>query len=369
MTITGPDIHSMIFSRSAPNIILSQVSGGPVQIRITHNGASTTYDINVNPSTKTCTIALREILRALEPNTIAQTIPASASPWIETFPDEITMEILIDGEVGGSWRGRFIPGFCKDSDVLQMLLNEQYWWTFRKQTAHTYRFSREYLTTGIEPYLEGHEIHIVFHFKNNGKKDIIWEPSHDPSAHKETFDVSYRRIRQIADTMGYADDEIIAYDVYGSTSSGSDRPIGQRFIVAPNNRKVRGFFFRNSLGAFDTVYSTGEISRAIESECKTFIASREELEISNLSHEVIKVDTGYIAAKAELNLWYEFLRSAERYAINSDGSISRIIVDGSDSEKTLSEAGSLNFRFRMSIENEGSDLTKSHLEEFSDEFT
>ncbi|MGN1220664.1 MAG: hypothetical protein ACI4TU_06975 [Candidatus Cryptobacteroides sp.] len=208
------------------------------------------------------------------------------------------------------------------------------------------------------------------HLGRTGKVSILYKSLlTTKQASLATIDCSYDKIESIAKENGYGDDDILAYDIYGSDGVSRDCPIGQRFIIAPNDRNVRAWTFRNSLGAFDTVYSSGELCRAIDSETRNFTTSGSEMELANISKEVFTVNTGYIRSKGELNLGYEFLRSSERYILSADGNHHRIVVDSQDSKKVLDAAGSLSFKCRMSEEVFGYAEEKSVLDEWSDEFT
>lgn len=240
----------------------------------------------------------------------------------------------------------------------------------RPQTAYTYPWSREILQLATPAYSDAVDIFVDIHFAEYGKKRLPYiSIPESGSPRLVAIDVSYKHIEALAFTSEYVDGHILAYDVVGISGGEDNLPIGQRFVVAPKDRNVRGWYFRNSLGAFDTVYSFGSFARALESEAKTFTTNKRELELSNITKETFSVDTGYIKNEKELNLWYEFLRSTERYIILSDNDVARIVVDESDSEKTLNEAGSISFRCRMSEEVEGYDFSKSPLEDFSDGFT
>lgn len=359
--MTVSTIDNIVFSRTCRDII---ITNAPATFTIQFEYHGRKFGFDARPFSGSYRLKLSEILRALENETI---LPKSQNTVTLYAPETLIIRFGQNNNVECTRNVRWIPGYCSAEDIANELLAGHYWWTFRSQNAKTYKFAKEYLQTRISTS-SSLPFKLTFHFKKKGKVVHEWTSfSSSDSTKILQLDLSYKTIRQIADEIGYKDDELLAYDISGG--SAQDKPVGQRFIVAPNDRKVRAFCFRNSLGAFDTVYSCGEVNLAIESERKSFITSRQEIEIGNVSKEVIKVDTGYIATRRELNLWYEFLRSYERYLINSDGTMSRIVVDDSDSQKTLHAVGSLNFKFRMSVENEGYEITTSRLEEFSDEFT
>ena len=369
MNITGPNSNEIIFSRTTKDIVVSDIPSGPLfEVYFVYEGRR--FGFEARAYNGKYTLRLSEVLKALETNTTAPDVPPGGS--VNIYPKTLTIEFLLGEELEASRVIHWIPGYCKaNSSAVSQLMNSGFWWTMRPQTAYTYAWSREILQLALPEYYDQVDIYVDIHFAEYGKKRLqyLTIEADEPDAHLVAIDVSYKHIEELAYRSEYVDGHILAYDVLGVAGGEEDFPIGQRFIVAPKNRNVRGWYFRNSLGAFDTVYSFGSFARALESEAKTFTTNKKELELSNITKETFSVDTGYIKNEKELNLWYEFLRSTERYIILSDSEVARIVVDESDSEKTLNEAGSISFRCRMSEEVEGYDFSKSRLEDFSDGFT
>lgn len=369
MNITGPNKNEIVFSRTTRDIVVTGIPSGPLfEVYFVYEDRR--FGFEARAYNGTYTLHLSEVLKALESNTLAPDVPDGGCLTI--YPKTLTIEFLLGEELEASHEIRWIPGYCKaNADDLKQLMNSGYWWTMRPQTAYTLPWSREILQLALPAGSGEVDIYVDIHFAEFGKKRLLYKTVRPDGADPEfiAIDVSYKHIEALAFMSEYVDGHILAYDVTGVSGGKEDLPIGQRFIVAPKNRNIRGWYFRNSLGAFDTVYSFGSVTHAIESEVKTFTANMKELEISNISKETFSIDTGYIKNRQELNLWYEFLRSTERYAILSNNEISRIIVDESDSKKTLNEVGSITFRCRMSEEVEGYGFTKTRLEDFSDGFT
>lgn len=370
MNITGPNKNEIIFSRTTADIVVTDIHSGPLfEVYFEYEGRRFGFEARAYDGKYT--LRLSEVLKALEDNTIAPAVPDGG--YIAISPKTLKIEFLLDEELVASREVSWIPGYCKGNrDDVEELMNSGFWWTMRPQTAYTYAWSREILQLAASAQHGNYpiEIYVDIHFAEYGKKRLLYKTiPYSASRQLVAIDVSYKHIENLAFLSEYVDGHILAYDILGMINGVEDHPIGQRFVVAPNNRNVRGWYFRNSLGAFDTVYSFGSFARALESEAKTFTTNKKELEISNITKETFSVDTGYIKNEKELNLWYEFLRSSERYAILSNYEVARIVVDESDSEKTLNEAGSISFRCRMSEEVEGYSFSKSRLEDFSEGFT
>lgn len=369
MNIIGPNSNEIIFSRTAGDIVVTDIPSGPLfEVYFAYEGRR--FGFEARAYNGKYTLHLSEVLKALEENTSAPAVPDGGC--LSIYAKTLTVEFLLGEELEDSCVINWIPGYCKaNSDDIEKLTHSGYWWTFRPQTAYTYAWSREILQLALPANSAEIEIYVDIHFAEYGKKRLLYKTVRPdgPTFELVAIDVSYKHIENLAYLSEYTDGHILAYDVTGVSDGVEDLPIGQRFIVAPKNRDVRGWYFRNSLGAFDTVYSFGSFARALESEAKTFTTNKKELELTNITKETFSVDTGYIKNEKELNLWYEFLRSTERYIVLNDNEVARIVVDESDSEKTLSEAGSISFRCRMSEEVEGYDFSKSRLEDFSDGFT
>ena len=374
MNISGP-FKNIVFSRDKNDVVASDIAY-PSTFKVKFiDDLGNEYGFPAKPYLGKYTLHLDEVLKAFEESTIAPDVPdggyVAIAPRLLTIEFSETPDLTSTPDVH-SCAIKWMPGYCNmGSDDRNRLLSGIYWWTLRPQSALTLKWSREILQTAIKSSDSEDSVKIVIdlHFAEKEKQRMAYLTI--PRQADNTFaaiDVSYSSIEKAALKAGITD-QIIAYDVIGITDKFIDRPIGQRFVVVPMDRYIRAWYFRNSLGAFDTVYSFGEVTRSIESEAKTFTVGGKELEISNISKDVYSVDTGYIKNEKELNLWYEFLRSVERYIISEDGKYHRIVVDSSDSKKTLNEAGSISFKCRMSEELEGYAFPKSRLEDFSNEFT
>lgn len=360
MIFTDPNT-SIIFSRSCADLIVSDLPDDCREVSLNISSEGQESEFTVSPYGGKIVIRLSEILRGLEADGAVN--PVLVTDKQTYWPKRIDITATADDGTTASWHGYYMPGGVHlSAQALQELLSGRYWWTFRKQSTHTFRFGKELLSSRLSP------VRITFHFADAGKVSSLWyDGSSDSSSDPDMMiiDCSYRKVRAYADSLGYANDTIIAYDIAGN----SGNPVGQRFIVAPNDSRVKGWCFRNSLGCYDTVYSFGPLARSIDSEVKTFIAERTAKELENFSEEIWNINTGYIADSKELDLWYEFLRSRERYYILEDGALSKILVDESDSESQVGRLGNLSFKCRFAKETEGYDFTRSVLEDFSDEYT
>lgn len=378
MRITHPDSLGFLFSRSCEPLTISDLSSeGACELEILVSVGDTEYTFKSTAVGGTLTLRLSDILRHFETPLFSHDI---ASGFIHVKMPGIGVIAMYTEDEWSSWVGSCIFGGChRPADEITALASGKYWWTFRPQSALTYKFSKEYLAMA-RPADGGADVRLdlTLHFATAGKVSAVWYERIAPDAtivgrpSIVVIDCSYMVIRAKADELGYADDTLLAYDIAGTDAdnpSTFDMPVGQRFIVARNDSRVRGWMFRNSLGMLDTVYSWGDVTRDVNSEMTTFKTLRTTRELDNFSEEIWSVDTGYVDKKEMLQLWYEFFRSKERYAILSDGTVAEIVVDEIGAEHQVGQTGNLSFKCRLSKETEGYDFTKGVLEDFSDEFT
>ena len=165
------------------------------------------------------------------------------------------------------------------------------------------------------------------------------------------IDCSYNRIKELAKTL--CDDEVVAYDVYGTNKAGEVVIKPQRFVVRQNSSSYTHFFFQNSLGGFDTITATGEVTSIADGDIITAKNRDIEREVSNSLAKSWEVNTGYITTKQEENLWHEFLRSTNRYILFDDGSYRQIIIEEYKAERVKMEIDSFTFKFHYAEAEKG----------------
>ena len=165
------------------------------------------------------------------------------------------------------------------------------------------------------------------------------------------IDCSYNRIKELAKTL--CDDEVVAYDVYGTNKAGEVVIKPQRFVVRQNSSSYTHFFFQNSLGGFDTITATGEVTSIADGDIITAKNRDIEREVSNSLVKSWEVNTGYITTKQEENLWHEFLRSTNRYILFDDGLYRQIIIEEYKAERVKMEIDSFTFKFHYAEAEKG----------------
>ena len=372
MTLSAPSSTEILFSRNRREIVVSGISDSS-RFEVTISSGERSYDFVAKPFGGTYRMQLADIMTALEGNEYMPAVPPGG--MLVKYPETVHIEFRETPELSLSPTVKscdisWFPGFCPENLISQMR-GAAFWLTVKNQSSMTYSWSKEVLAVMASAGSSVGSINIkaALHLEKAGKVVVPYLSIPSESASRIVFiDCSYHSIENMAVSNGYSDDRILAYDIYG-LSGTKQMPLGQRFIVAPDNRDIRAWHYRNSLGGFDTVYSSGTLQRAIDSEAKTFRAEGKEIELTNESSETYNVDTGYIRNTGDLNSWYELLRSSERYVIQRDGSAVRIVIDSSDSKKTVGDLGSISFKCRFAEDANGYAFEKVELEELSDEFT
>lgn len=107
------------------------------------------------------------------------------------------------------------------------------------------------------------------------------------------------------------------------------------------------FVFENSLGGWDTVIFTGDLSEVDSHEVNRALIDEQEQEYDITYTRTFKKDSGYIPTEAE-RLWLrEFFTSINRYHVTPDG-LKRILVKSFENETRKGELNAFSFTFTYS---------------------
>ena len=109
---------------------------------------------------------------------------------------------------------------------------------------------------------------------------------------------------------------------------------------------VREFIFRNTIGGIDCIFATGDIKDVPEFEAETYIAGRIETELKVSAGRWHEVNTGRCDNELLRRQWMEFFESPERYVLDDDGVIRRIVVSGINCEQELRTFASATFKYK-----------------------
>ena len=138
-----------------------------------------------------------------------------------------------------------------------------------------------------------------------------------------------------------------------------------RTIVMKDDARVRMFYFRNTFGQLEEIYSTGVTKRdAGGAEYKTYTNRDVERETGNDFKEKFITDTGDIGSQALVDYWTCFFRSNEHY-IWLDGQQVRIILDEvSSGESTVGKIASFTFSWHLAEQPTGRVIDYGALEPY-----
>ncbi|MBQ7622931.1 MAG: hypothetical protein IJS66_04260, partial [Bacteroidales bacterium] len=110
---------------------------------------------------------------------------------------------------------------------------------------------------------------------------------------------------------------------------------GLRYHIDTRSNLSREFIFRNTLGGIDCIWATGDIKDIPEFDAETYIAGRIETELKVSAGRWHEVNTGRCDNELLRHQWMEFFESPERYVLDDDGKIRRIVVSGINCEQEL----------------------------------
>lgn len=229
--------------------------------------------------------------------------------------------------------------------------------TWRPPVSKTYRWAKEFL---MGEYNQGTKLTVYFAFAAPVSVEIdTWYTTIGSSTSPDMFfrEVSYKRILKELNLTEDSDD-IVAYDIVCGESWA------RRYIVAKDSGNVKAFLFRNTLGGYDTIYSTGEIRTELKTETAPFTNGNIEKEVTNDAVESWEVDSGYIATRREYTQWQDFLSSSDRYEIDREGNIHRIVIENAEAENTWQELATVKFTYHLSKKRTGRHYEDGTLDAF-----
>ena len=381
MKFTGYDLeYGIIFSKNAFPLTLSEIEGLSVTITVSYKAETYTMTLTPDKNGK-IELDLQGILRSLAPSiTDAQVLYANMRN-LNTYRVQITASSDYDEECSFSFLA--IDGGIDTNPAQDEVLNT--WLTWRPEVSKTYAPAYEELSVILNPnavdgidsdsQLFRHRV-LAKVYLNTGE-DIELELADGMLTQEGGF---YLRsvnvsLELVADALHnlyseYDASNILAYDVYGlyckldDTVLMTDAPAAQRFIVRPAKSDLRCFLFRNSLGVFETVCSTGAVTRIITPDVATFITGRSESELVNKSRPSFKVHTGSLDSSDMVNLWQDFFLSGERYLV-SGLKLEKIIVDEGKSEAKLRSLSDMEVTYHLATQPAGRFRRKNTLNTYN----
>lgn len=319
MNFSNPNTGAFVWSRTAGDILLT---GGPspntpVQFTVLLNG-SEVVNFELTAISGMITLRFKDILEALLPRN-AMLSSGRSTRYSNTVAIRATVnEDSITTSTMVCFRG--------GSDELSPAYPyTTHWLTWKPQITDTWAWAKEQLSCIIGPSTPVTVSAKVYFAYHTPVTVTIATFASQSGASIGTVDCSPSVIEGLANV---SNDALVAYDVYAGNVKR------HRFILKPTRLRGREFLFRNSLGVWDTVYASGDVSRETEMGLSTVTINGEEVEFANAAVERFKVQTGSLRERRMMDQWQDFFRTTERYVLLQDDTPRRIVVDSIEPEMT-----------------------------------
>jgi hypothetical protein len=122
----------------------------------------------------------------------------------------------------------------------------------------------------------------------------------------------------------------------------------QRYVLSDEYHEFDDLFaFENSLGGFDVIRFTGELSHGVNHEYKSALFDKDSLEYDLIFKKVFEKNTGYFRNGYELLWTNDFLASINRYHY-VNGLPLRIVVNSFEAKDVKTELNHYSFNFSYS---------------------
>ena len=381
MKFTGYDLeYGIIFSKNAYPLTLSEIEGTSVTITVSYK--TETYTMTLTPDANgKIELDLQGILRSLAPSVANAQILNAVLRNLSTYYVTITASSNLDDDCSFSFLA--IDGGIDANPAQDEILDT--WLTWRPEVSKTYATAYEQLSVLLHPVgvpgistagqLFHHRVLAKAYLNTGEEIEVELADGMITQAggfYLRSVDVSLDNVANVLHQLfsEYDASNILAYDVYGlyckldDTVLMTDAPAAQRFVVRPGRSEVKCFMFRNSLGVFETICSTGSVTRIVTPEVATFITGRSESELNNSSKVSYKVNTGVLDSSDMVNLWQDFFLSGERYIVNGY-SLEKIIVEEGKSEAKLKALSDMEFTYHLATQPAGRFRRKKTLNNYN----
>ncbi len=148
----------------------------------------------------------------------------------------------------------------------------------------------------------------------------------------------------------FADEDRAPYyiDCWIEDEGQDKKTYSQRFVLTDEYHEFDDLFaFENSLGGFDVIRFTGELSHGVNHEYKSALFDKDTLEYDLIFKKVFDKSTGYFRNGYELLWTNDFLASINRYHY-VNGLPLRIVVNSFEAKDVKTELNHYSFNFSYS---------------------
>ena len=320
IAITNPNSSkTFVFAETAEDLTVTGLStSSNVTITVYLNSSSVaSFELTPHPTAATAVVRFREILNAILPH-ISGTVPDTTSSY--------TNPVYVRASQGGT-NVDTTTMFCfrGGSDALQSSFpHSTHWLTWKPQVTRTYPWAKESLSL-IKPKSTSITVTGKVYLSTGSNVTVTLGTFSSVSTQVSICSVNCS-LSRIQGFSGVSGKTVLGYDVY------TNNILAHRFIVKPARLRQREFLYANSLGALDTVFATGDISRDTASELATARIGGQEVELSNDAVEHFKANTGGLRKRREMDQWQDFFRSTDRWVLLQGDVLRRIVIDSIESD-------------------------------------
>lgn len=327
----------MAWSLTAKDITLQGVTGSVVTFTVQLDAQTvTTFDLV--PVNGSITLSLRNILEAILPLETGLN-PMLSGMAVRSGGHDVAISAVDDLNYTASMSLTCFRGGIDDSAGNDKSTR---WLSWKPQVSQTFRWGRELLSLLLMPSYSTSQVRATIYYLYHSPEIVTLASAPSVANSKPciwNYDCSFSTIAGLGT---YSDvDTIVAYDI---TMGNLPR---RRFILAPTDNRGREFIFKNSMGALDTLFTSGKVDAEHESKATTAKVNNKERELSIELTAMQKVSTGLLQREREVANLYDFLRSNERYVLAPGDTARRIIVDSTDSDISLGEPSGASITFHL----------------------
>lgn len=355
MNWTDPNNSALIWSLSAKDLTLSTtgVTSFVVNVALQQKAAFSLYPVAGN-----ITIRLRELLNAVLPD----------YPDLPSYNTACEVEIIATcGSESVSWSKHCIRGGvgAGNTGVGECLQGGGMVRIIPRSGKEYLSVLGYYHAAEIDETVRGVRLQCFLMDKRNDviNSGFAYDPVNfesDTGIGETTFDVSLDAILTLlplpsgATIRDVRQMRIYVYWIVDPSGRPSSLLLGPKryFVYSGETDRVKELCYRNSAGAFQSLYARGRRTSQMESETLSFLRDAIDRELTNDSMKKFTVDSGNLTSVEDRMAWEEFFRSRHRY-VYENGVFVPIVVDEISSEMPRGILSAVTVTYHLSERYEG----------------
>lgn len=324
MRIYGINSDKVVWSDSGATICVDEYGPASDALFTVLLEGNVVASFKLSPVNDSFRLPLRDLLRAILPKLDPPSSGQEVSPI--SVHRQVTIQMGIDGDLDAYGSVVFYACLGGEDDKVVESVTVTHWLTWKPQVTVTYPWAKEYLALLKAEGSVHNQVVAKLYWKDHGLETVQLAVLPIQNYQQVLMmDCSCERVLALSSVE---DDTLMAYDVE------REGFMPHRFLIGDEDRQAREFIFRNSLGVFDTVFATGDVSRETGSEVVTVRSASDEREVNNDAVERFAAQSGTLTQTREIDQWQDFFRSSERYVLLPGDVVRRIVVDGLEQNLT-----------------------------------